>query len=577
MSAAYRSRFGFWLAAVGISASVLTGYYAYSRSGQMLQHAAEDKLLTATQVLARRTATAFELRAQDVRFIGALPQARQLAESAPPATRAAQLRGLEDIFTALLAAHPEYYQARIIGLADHGRELVRVDREDAGLQPVRGADLQEKGHLPYVFEALRQPPGEVYFSRIGLNHETGAQQGLDKPSIRLVSVMRDAHGEPFALAVIGMSLDGLFQRLRADLPKDIKVLVTNEQGDYLAHPDPEKTFGFDRGRRALIQDDIAAAAAILDRRANNSVLTVSDDDGDHRSVGAFVRVPVGAAREGRFLLVGLVTPMESVLQQTRVLGLNLIEVAFVFCLAVLAAAFLLARLLAQPLQAFAHAMRRQDEQADGPSGEDSERGFLAKAWQTVGATLGARSGELRARQLRAEYAGLHDPLTGLPTRALMLDRLLQALARVKSGGQSCAVLCIDLDNFTDLNDSLGLPVGDEVLRAAAQRMRAVLRPEDTLARLAGDAFTVLIEQAGGLGEVRRLAGELVAAFDEPFTADGNRFYITCTIGISLCPLHGEQAEELLMRADAAMHAAKADGRNTYRVHGEALSSVFDAR
>ncbi len=172
----------------------------------------------------------------------------------------------------------------------------------------------------------------------------------------------------------------------------------------------------------------------------------------------------------------------------------------------------------------------------------------------------------------------YDPLTGLPNRLLGQSRLTHAVERAHRDRQRVGVLFIDLDRFKNVNDSLGHPVGDELLRAIAQRMRQRLRDEDTLARLGGDEFLVVLENLHRPEDAASTAQILFTLLAESFTLPaGQEVYINASIGISLYPEDGGSATELLQHADAAVHQAKEQGRNTYRFYTAALTRVAHER
>ena len=157
-----------------------------------------------------------------------------------------------------------------------------------------------------------------------------------------------------------------------------------------------------------------------------------------------------------------------------------------------------------------------------------------------------------------------DSLTGLPNRALALDRLAQSLLRHRRDQSVCALLFIDLDQFKKINDTQGHDIGDRFLIQAANRLRACVRDGDTTARLGGDEFLVILTELINVSYAEIVAEKILAAFNRPFTVEGHEFFITASIGITLHPLDGDEAHTLLRNADAAMYQAKHDGRNTYR-------------
>ncbi len=161
---------------------------------------------------------------------------------------------------------------------------------------------------------------------------------------------------------------------------------------------------------------------------------------------------------------------------------------------------------------------------------------------------------------RLVFDARHDALTRLPNRTLAEDRLEQALARAQRRKELFAVLCIDLDGFKNVNDSLGHQAGDELLRIVATRLRARIRHSDTLARIGGDEFLAVIEDCSSDSAARSVGESLISALQEPVALDGQTVSISGSIGIAIYPTNGRHATELKRNADQAMYRAKASGR-----------------
>ncbi|WP_445149999.1 sensor domain-containing protein [Baekduia sp. Peel2402] len=177
--------------------------------------------------------------------------------------------------------------------------------------------------------------------------------------------------------------------------------------------------------------------------------------------------------------------------------------------------------------------------------------------------------ERRAAEEQIAYLAYHDPLTGLPNRALLQEHLDLALARARRQGEAVGLLYLDLDGFKLVNDSLGHPAGDELLCHVTMRLSERRRGMDLLARQGGDEFLLLLadlERPQAEAHARRVAEDLLKALAEPFSISGAEFHIGASIGISLYPRDAADADELLRHADAAMYAAKAAGRNGVTVY-----------
>ncbi len=174
---------------------------------------------------------------------------------------------------------------------------------------------------------------------------------------------------------------------------------------------------------------------------------------------------------------------------------------------------------------------------------------------------------MRHAQSHLHYLVHHDALTGLANRALLSLRLRHTIERTRRIEAHCAVLFLDLDGFKRVNDRWGHQAGDELLRLAAKRMKDRIREVDTLARLGGDEFVLVLEQVGSRSDVADFARELIAQLGAPFTLkSGCQVSVGISIGISLCPLDGDEADSLVRLADAALYRAKQAGRGTWRFH-----------
>ena len=178
----------------------------------------------------------------------------------------------------------------------------------------------------------------------------------------------------------------------------------------------------------------------------------------------------------------------------------------------------------------------------------------------VGASrrLRDQAAELEQRADENEFLALHDSLTELPNRRLFHDRVRQAVAAARRDDSLVAVMIMDLDRFKEINDTLGHHVGDDLLRQTAQRLRDVIREQDSIARLGGDEFAILVSRFYDEGALFDVVERVQDALDDPFGISDTSLDVTASIGIALYPDHGAGVDELMQRADVAMYAAKHD-------------------
>lgn len=186
-------------------------------------------------------------------------------------------------------------------------------------------------------------------------------------------------------------------------------------------------------------------------------------------------------------------------------------------------------------------------------------------------------GEQKQAARQIEHLAYHDQLTGLANRRLLQDRLAQAVNSVLRRNAQLALLYLDLDHFKDVNDSLGHQVGDRLLSIVAERLRSCMRAEDTLARVGGDEFVVMMNDVEDSEAAASVAQKIIEAVRQPLSVADHEIRVTPSVGISVCPQDGKDAETLLKNADAALYLAKRQGRATYRFYTEDLHRHAVAR
>ncbi|GEM_PF-762967 len=171
----------------------------------------------------------------------------------------------------------------------------------------------------------------------------------------------------------------------------------------------------------------------------------------------------------------------------------------------------------------------------------------------------------------------HDTLTGLPNRAMLMDRMEHALAKARRHGSQMGVLFLDLDRFKQVNDTLGHQIGDKLLMAASGRLTTLVRSQDTVARLGGDEFVILLEDLEAPQDAAVLAKKIIQRLEQPFQVEGHELYVSASIGVGLYPQDGDTPQGLLRNADAAMYHAKDSGRSTFSYYTASLTEEVAER
>ncbi len=197
-----------------------------------------------------------------------------------------------------------------------------------------------------------------------------------------------------------------------------------------------------------------------------------------------------------------------------------------------------------------------------PGADQGMAGFLA---------VGRDISEQQETEARLRHMATHDALTGLPNRLLLSDRMRMVIANARRANQGFSVVTVGLDGFKKVNDGLGHPTGDAVLRLAAGRLRALLRDSDTLARVGGDEFVAVLPGTVGEAQIKLVTGRLIATLQSPFEIDQHTIYIGASVGVAIYPEHAEDEVRLVALADAAMSRAKETGKSRCLIYSPTLT------
>ncbi|MFP4362793.1 MAG: PAS domain S-box protein [Spirochaetia bacterium] len=183
----------------------------------------------------------------------------------------------------------------------------------------------------------------------------------------------------------------------------------------------------------------------------------------------------------------------------------------------------------------------------------------------------------KAQEKQLKHMAYHDALTGLPNRNLLIDRMKMSIAAAVRESEHVGVLFLDLDNFKNINDSLGHPAGDQLLTIVKDRIQEVCREEDTFARYGGDEFVILLTGIKDTSVISKVSKRIISLFAEPFMISGQEIYSGVSIGISVFPYDGKDPTELLKKADLALYNAKENRKNTFSYYKEALNNSLSRK
>ncbi|WP_432468784.1 diguanylate cyclase domain-containing protein [Agarivorans sp. Z349TD_8] len=564
MSNSISLRLGLWFSMFGILASIVTATISYHESRGLLSQSAERELATTTQILTREFSRTIDEIAKDARFLSAIPQTVGYFSTLQPAEFAEQLNS---IFSQKLKLNSSYFQIRFIGAADFGRELIRVDRLSSGVVSRSPSELEEKAHYPYVFRTLRLSPDEVYLSDIEIHTEQGLEVDLHHPTLKVASPVY-VDGQTLGLVVINVSLTQLFSLLQADLPKGVDIYLSNQHGDYLVNPDSDKQFGFHFGHRYLIQQDFPEMEALFSNHQPLTYVLPSSVGVNYQRAVSFTALFYGSITNQKMAVLGLASPLPSLSAIMDVLAGSMIKVCLGLSLLGLLTSLLFARILSMPIRNMVAAVKdfsagQSLDQRLLPSDRNDEIGLLANSFYAMSQQINLQIKILKDNETNLRHLASHDGLTGLPNRALFLEQLNASMRQAQLSETQLAVVFIDLDDFKQVNDSFGHAAGDQLLQQVAQVVRDTIRAEDSVARFAGDEFMLALTSIDQHQDASSVVNKVLSRLAEEIYLDTQVHPVYASVGISIYPGDGINAEMLIRNADAAMYKAKEKGRNCF--------------
>ena len=421
-------------------------------------------------------------------------------------------------------------------LDENGTEVVRINFNQGSPAVVSEDGLQNKGGRYYFQETVALDPGEIYVSPFDLNIENGVVERPLKPMIRFGVPVFDRNGINRGIVILNYLGSRLIDLLResAQLSPG-NIMLVNSDGYWLCSPLPDDEWGFmlagregktfpSRFPQAWEQISDTDSCQIYTQNGLFTLRTIYPLQGSQRTAVDSAAAPEWKRRISKnddyFWKVvshisrnDLNSGISSPLKTKR-----LVTVAVLLLLSAI------------------------------------------PAWIISQAIV-------RRRRSRIElyHSANFDNLTQLPNRALFMDRMTQALRESKRYEQQFALLFVDLDGFKSINDTLGHDAGDELLELTAARLSSCVRESDTVARIGGDEFAVILRSITADEDAKRVARKINERVSSPFTIKNCERQIGASIGISFYPEHGDQVDTLLNKADAAMYAAKKSGKNDFRI------------
>lgn len=275
-------------------------FYGYRRIASYQQEASLRQIQAAGAIALQNELNAL---VDNIVLTAMIPSVKEVLRDGGAGDHEDALHAIEQIFTTSIRTRKYFDQVRLIGVESNGKEVVRVDRENGNIEIVAPDALQEKGSRYYFEETIKLAAGEIFLSEIDLNREFGKIEVPHKPMLRIATPVIGREGAPLGIVVFNIRFNDLVSSVLHDETTAYQFLITNQQGDYLLHPDEERRFGFEFEQRYLIQDDYPSVRSLLESSESFPVLTIGGRQ-QNLVIGGFDLLP---QRHDRRVLLGVST------------------------------------------------------------------------------------------------------------------------------------------------------------------------------------------------------------------------------------------------------------------------------
>ena len=424
---------------------------------------------------------------------------------------------------------------------------------------IYSTDMDDAMHIEHETHSmaalLREGRQGIYFTDVFRKVENGGPMSFMLASAPL----KDLRGKLIGIIVFEINLNDFFDHIRetTGLGKSGETLLVKRVGNSVRYLTPMRTKAGPEFDKSLAYGDKRGVPGQL----ASSGQTGAGVSADYRGVEV-----VAAWRYVPGVAWGLVAKTDSVEAFAPIIELRndlLTAGAIAFVLGAIFSLWL-AHSMSRPirtLQQAAEELGHGNLNFQVTITSNDEIGQLAETFNQMVVNLR----EMTASRDQIRHQANHDPLTGLPNRMLLEDRLQQALVEARRDGEIVAVMFLDLDGFKSVNDIHGHAAGDELLKQVAIRLLHCVRERDTVARMGGDEFVIVFSNVKGMHNIPLIAHKVIRSFERSFDIFGINIPARTSVGVSLYPDHSEETGELLQMADEAMYQAKRSGKNTYRI------------
>ncbi len=442
----FATKFGILICSLVIVSVAAVGAITYRQFNTSIVHGKLDRLETEARLSGVRLAARIEALRQDVTFLSGTPpiqgiiRARQGGGKDPTDGSSEELwvKRMGTIFSEMLLAKPEYLQIRMIGVAESGRELVRVDNKNGDILITEYDELQEKGDRPYFQKTIELEAHTVYLSSINLNNEKGRIVVPHVPVFRAAVPIYTPGHEIFGIVIINTDMRPILETLKNDLEEGHDLYIANSQGEVLLHPNPEHSFAFDQGQEIRLQALFPQISRVFENK-NHDVrdIMASDAENAETAVGVY-KVMFDPLDPDRFLAVASAEAYDDVLAESRAMRNRSMQIGAVLLMSALAVGLVFARTVTRPLRQIteaAEAFSRGEAMGKLPIDATDESGVLARVIDNMIKQISSQA-EVDEQQnwIKTELTRIMSQSQGITDMSQLGTFLISDLSRLVEAG-----------------------------------------------------------------------------------------------------------------------------------------------
>tara|TARA_R110002126_G_scaffold291591_1_gene454019 strand:+ start:24374 stop:26053 length:1680 start_codon:yes stop_codon:yes gene_type:complete len=526
---------------VCVATSIIAALVFYSSKTFFLE-SSKKSLNSEATLLTIEIENSFERVAKDLMFLSHTPPIKGIIRSynhegidvEGESTIKIWKQQLSIIFRSLLELNPDYTQLRYIGVANRGKELVRVNRSRYEVHETDESCLQMKADTDYFKQGVNLDHGSLALSDVTYNREKGKLQYPLVPTLRIMKAVYGDIGGVFGLLVVNLNYEQFLKNILLNSLSEHNVLLYNSQGDFFEYDSYYKTLKFTKHNDANKNNK---------KKSIRDIISSIENDPNQVIVSRPIHLIKGTSQTVLTLVISITK--KELFKYDQVIINNIIMLILFITMISVGITFFFSRWLMRNLRKMTAMIQNTKltyKRDDFPTHLHDEIGILARAF-------------LKKTELLKKLA-LHDHLTKLPNRKNLMDYLKKAVLRAKRNKTMLAVCFIDLNNFKHVNDRYGHDYGDELLIMFSKKLTSLARATDFIGRLGGDEFVIVVENLKSIEDLTACEARYSKCLKHQYTVKDVPLDLSISIGVSLYPMHATNANELIKDADSAMYQGK---------------------